>query len=221
MKKAFPIVVSFAVGLAAGVWWTKLVPGRGEDTASAVPCADVEGGRLDAKSSPRQDKGGFVQSECGKDTASTEEEVAAPPPTVEVVVDDSPASEPEMISAHAARQVRRRLAREAKERERHDFLSVLNPDLLTAEQRRTHALYIEANETRTAARKEISSLRAAGKEVPAKLQTQLADAESVLRSDREAEQRLLREAAARAAGLDEPEVRRLLEDLQAIDGAFR
>lgn len=164
-----------------------------------------------------------IQNRVDGDESSAgeeKEEVAVPPPTVEAVIDNSPAPEPEVLAAHAARQARRRAAREAKERERRDFLSALNPDLLTAEQRKTHALYVEANETRTAVRKEISALRATGKEVPVELQARLADAESVLCADREAELRALREAAARAVGLDEAAVRQLMEDLTSIENAF-
>ena len=57
-------------------------------------------------------------------------------------------------------------------------------------------------------------------EVSAELQSRLADAESVLRADREREQGALREAAARATGLDEPAVRQLMTDLMSIDKAF-
>ena len=122
-----------------------------------------------------------------------------------------------MSAAHAVRQKRRRAAREAKDRERQDFLLSLNLDLLTDSQRKVHALYVEANETCVVLRKEISALRAAGKEVPADLQSRLADAELVLHADREAEQHALREAAARVAGLDEQVIRRLLDDIRSID----
>ena len=203
MKKAFPVVVAFAVGLATGVWWTK-------------PAAEVCESSNAAESEEIRHRADGDESSAGEEKA----EVAVPPPTVEAVVDNSPASEPEILAAHAARQARRRAAREAKERERGDFLSALNPDLLTAEQRKTHALYVEANETCTAVRKEISALRASGKEVPVELQTRLADAESVLRADREAELRALREAAARAAGLDEAALRQLMADLTSIENAF-
>ena len=203
MKKAFPVAVAFAVGLSAGFWWTK-------------PAAEVCELTNSAESEDIQNRVDGDESSAGEE----KEEVAVPPPTVEAVIDNSPASEPEILAAHAARQARRRAAREAKERERRDFLSALNPDLLTAEQRKTHALYVEANETRTAVRKEISALRAAGKEVPVELQARLADAESVLCADREAELRALREAAARAVGLDEAAVRQLMEDLTSIENAF-
>ena len=112
------------------------------------------------------------------------------------------------------RRVRRQVAREAAERRRQDFLSSLNLELLTAEQRERHLLYLEARKTCDAARKEVSDLRAAGKEVPEILQTRLADAEAVLRADREGELRILREAAARAAGLDEKAIPQLMEDLE-------
>ena len=115
---------------------------------------------------------------------------------------------------------KRQAAREAKERERNDFLSTLNLDLLTDEQRKAHELYVKANATRAAVRKEISVLRAAGKEVPADLQARLSDAESVLRVNRDTERRALREAAARAAGLEESAVRQLLEDLLSIERTF-
>ena len=202
MKKAFPQVIAFAVGLVVGVWWTK-------------PATEIRN-RANENETSTGGEGAARQPEV----QPPEEETVIPPPTVETVVDTSPASEPEILAAHAARQARRRAAREAKEKERHDFLSTLNPDLLTAEQRKTHALYIEANETRTAVRKEISALRAAGKEVPSELQMRLADAESVLRADREAERRALGEAAARAAGLDETAVRQLMEDLTSIENAL-
>ena len=44
----------------------------------------------------------------------------------------------------------------------------------------------------------------------------LVDAESVLRTDREAERCALREAAARAVGLDGPAIRQLLDDIRSI-----
>lgn len=214
MKKVLLPLVAFALGLTTGVWWTK-------------PMAEVGESPNDAESAEIQNRAG--EDETSSDEAegarqpevqSQEEEVSVTPATVEVVVDDSPAPEPEVLAAHAARQARRRTAREAKERERRDFFSTLNPDLLTAEQRKTHALFVEANETCTAVRKEISALRVASKEVPAELQARLADAESVLRTDREAERRALREAAARAAGLDEAAVRQLMNDLTSIENAF-
>ena len=138
---------------------------------------------------------------CLSEDLLQEEEAAVPPPTVETIADSSPAPEPE-------------------ENERRDFLSSLNLDLLTAEQRKVHALYVEANETRNALRREISALRREDKEVPAELLSRFADAESVLRADREREQTALREAAARAVGLDETAVRRLMEDLESIENAF-
>lgn len=203
MKKAFPVAVAFAVGLATGVWWTK-------------PAAEVCKLANSAESEDIQNRADADEFSAGEE----KEEIVVPPSTVEVDVDNSPASEPEILAAHAARQARRRAAREAKERERGDFLSALNSDLLTAEQRKTHALYVEASETCTAVRKEISALRASGKAVPVELQSRLADAESVLRTDREAELRALREAAARAAGLDEAALRQLMEDLTSIENAF-
>ena len=203
MKKVLLPLVAFALGLTTGIWWTK-------------PAAEVCELTNSAESAEIQNRADADEFSAGEE----KEEVVVPPSTVEVDVDNSPASEPEILAAHAARQARRRAAREAKERERRDFLSALNPDLLTAEQRKTHALYVEANETFTAVRKEISALRAAGKEVPVELQTRLADAESVLCADREAELRALREAAARAVGLDEAAVRQLMEDLTSIENAF-
>lgn len=203
MKKVLPLFIAFAIGLSAGFWWTK-------------PAAEVCELTNSAESEDIQNRADGDESSAGEE----KEEVVVPPSTVEVDVDNSPASEPEILAAHAARQARRRTAREAKERERRDFFSTLNPDLLTAEQRKTHALFVEANETCTAVRKEISALRVASKEVPAELQARLADAESVLCADREAELRALREAAARAAGLDEAAVRQLMEDLTAIENAF-
>ena len=215
MKKAFSLLVAFAVGLAVGVWWPKPV----SEVAASQNAAESEGvrGRVDA------DKGSSDEGEESRqsEVQSEDEKVVVPPPTVETIVDSSPAPEPEVLAAHAVRQARRRAAREAKEAERHEFLSALNLDLLTVEQRKTHALYVKANEIRAAARKAISALRAAGKEVPAELQTQLADAESVLRADREAELCALREAAARAAGLDEAAVRQLMSDLSSIESSFR
>ena len=157
---------------------------------------------------------------CLSEDLLQEQEAAVPPPTVETIVDSSPAPETEVMAAHAARQARRRAAREAKENERQDFLSSLNLDLLTAEQRKVHELYVEANKTRNTLRREISSLRREGKEVPAELQSRLADAESVLRADRETERRILDEAAARAVGLDESAIRKLLEDMQSINQTF-
>ena len=213
MKKAFSLLVSFAVGLAVGVWWPKPAAEVGE-SPNAAESEEIQNRADEASSGEEQE---VRQSEV----QSQEEEVAVPSPTVEAVVDSSPASEPETLAAHAVRQARRRAAREAKENERHEFLSALNLDLLTVEQRKTHALYVKATETRAAARKAISALRAAGKEVPAELQSQLADAESVLRADREAELCALREAAARAAGLDEAAVRQLMSDLSSIESSFR
>ena len=213
MKKALQTIVAFAAGLAVGVWWVRSpadAGGRGEDVASTNH-------GIDAKTSLRPDKGDPVSLKSEEGTAPAEEEVAAPAPTVEVLVDNSPAPEPEILAAHAARCAKRQAAREAKEKERREFLSTLNLDLLTDEQRKAHELYIKANATRAAVRKEISALRAAGKEVPADLQARLSEAETVLRVDRDAERHALREAAARAAGLEESAVRQLMEDLMSIE----
>ena len=215
MKKAFSLLVAFAVGLAVGVWWPK--PAAEVNELPNIAESEVILERAsDGKGSVDEEKEAWQP-----EVRSEDEKVGVPPPTVETIVDSSPAPEPEVLAAHAVRQARRRAAREAKETERREFLSALNLDLLTVEQRKTHALYVKANETRAAARKAISALRAAGKEVPAELQTQLADAESVLRADREAELCALREAAARAAGLDEAAVRQLMSDLSSIESSFR
>jgi len=117
-------------------------------------------------------------------------------------------------------RARRQAAREAKLKERKDFLSELNLDLLDDGQRKTHALFLEALQVQESVGKEIADLRAVGREVPPGLQSRLADAQSVLRADCEAERRALREAAARAAGLDEKTVRQLTDDLLSIDGLF-
>ena len=217
MKKALPVVLAFAVGLAVGVLWTK--------SAAKSPSGSVEGGKstrqqASGMDSTRRGKDVVSADERGESSAPTDEEAAVPPPTVETIVDSSTAPEPEVLAAHAVRQARRRAAHEAAENERHDFLSSLNLDLLTAEQRKVHALYVEANKTRDALRKKIFSLRRDGKEVPMELQSRLADAESVLCADRERERGALREAAVRAAGLDEAAVRRLVEDLELIENAF-
>ena len=217
MEKALPIVVAFVVGLAVGVWWM-----RSASKPTGVSADEGQPSRLQASGVDLTRHGGDVVSadERGEGSASQEEETVVPPPTVETIVDNSPPPEPEVLAAHAARQARRRAAREAAENERHDFLSSLNLDLLTAEQRKVHELYVEANKTRNTLRREISALRREGKEVPAELLSRLADAESVLRADREREQGALREAAARATGLDEPAVRQLMTDLMSIDQAF-
>jgi len=147
-------------------------------------------------------------------------ETALPRTVVEVVADDSSEPSPEITAAHADRRARRQAAREAKAFERRDFLSSLNLDLLTAEQRERHALYLEAVTTRDTLRKELGAVRSAGREAPPDLQARLSDAESVLRADREAELRALREAAARAAGLGDAAVRQLVEDCASIDGVM-
>ena len=214
MKKALPIVLAFAVGLAVGVLWTKSAAKIGE-SPNAVELAETQD--LEGKDEvPAGDAG----ETCPSEDPPQEEEAAVPPSTVETIVDNSPPPEPEVLAAHAARQARRRAAREAAENERHDFLLSLNLDLLTAEQRKVHELYVEANKTRNTLRREISALRRKGKEVPAELLSRLADAESVLRADRDREQDALREAAARATGLDEAAVRRLMEDLKSIEKMF-
>ena len=140
--------------------------------------------------------------------------------TVDERVEKFKRERPDEFAALQRRREAIRAARKAAADNRQDFLSSLNLDLLTEEQRRVHALYVEANETRNALRKEISALRREGKEIPADLQVRLADAESVLCADREREQGALREAAARAAGLDESAVRQLTKDLMLIDSAF-
>lgn len=217
MKTVFSMGLAFVVGLVGGVLWTKSAtePLGGSINKGKSPCQQVSGGDL-----IRCGVDAVSTDERREDSARAEEEDSVPPPTVETIVDSSPAPEPEIAAAHAARQARRRAAREAAENERQDFLSSLNLDLLTAEQRKVHALYVEANETRNALRREISALRREGKEVSAELQSRLADAESVLRADREREHGALREAAARATGLDEPAVRQLMKDLMSIDKAF-
>lgn len=214
MKKALPIVLAFVVGLAVGVLWTKSAAKIGE-SPNAVEAAEAQNREVkdDASSGDAGEPCPFEDPPPGK-------EAVVPPPAVETMVDSSPVSEPEVLAAHAARQARRRAAREAAENERRDFLSSLNLNLLTAEQRKVHALYVEANETRNALRKEISALRREGKAVPTELQSRLSDAESVLRADREREQGALREAAARATGLDEQAVRQLMTDLMSIDKVF-
>lgn len=211
--KTLKLLVAALVGLAVGVLWTKSAAKIGE-SPNAVEAAEAQDREVEDDASS-----GDAGEPCPPEDPPQEEETAVPPPTVETIADSSPAPEPEVLAAHAARQARRRAAREAAENERRDFLSSLNLDLLTAEQRKVHALYVEANETRNALRREISALRREGKEVSAELQSRLADAESVLRAEREREQGALREAAARATGLDEPAVRQLMTDLMSIDKA--
>lgn len=210
MRKALPIFTAFAAGLLVGIRWTTPVAedreAAGDARSGTVLCRSTGGDSASGAEEP--------SAQCGE-PSQVGDEAVVPPPTVEVIADGSPA--PEMSAAHAVRQKRRRAAREAKDRERQDFLLSLNLDLLTDSQRKVHALYVEANETCVVLRKEISALRAAGKEVPADLQSRLADAESVLHADREAEQHALREAAARVAGLDEQVIRRLLDDIRSID----
>ena len=212
--KTLKLLVAALVGLAFGVLWTKSAAKIGE-SPNAVEAAEAQNREVkdDASSGDAGEPCPFEDPPPGK-------EAVVPPPTVETMVDSSPVSEPEVLAAHAARQARRRAAREAAENERQDFLSSLNLDLLTAEQRKVHALYVEANKTRNSLRKEISALRREGKAVPAELQSRLSDAESVLRADREREQGALREAAVRATGLDEMAARRLMEDLESIENAF-
>jgi len=52
------------------------------------------------------------------------------------------------------------------------------------------------------------------------LHARLLDAQTVLRTSRDGECGALREAAARAVGLDESAVRQLMEDLATIDGVL-
>lgn len=215
-------VLALVVGFAGGFW---LATGSDEATSLGRPQKGVAvvGGRgVDAAPAKRRGAGEEreVASQLGEPSQAGDGVGVEPPPTVEVMVDDSPEPATEITAAHAARQVRRQEARETRENSRRDFLSDLNLDLLTAEQRKVHALYVEANETRSALLKEIAALRKEGGEVPAEMQSRLADAESVLRADREREQDALREAAARAAGLDESAVRQLMKDLAAIEKAF-
>ena len=212
--KTLKLLVAALVGLVFGVLWTRSAAKIGE-SPNAVEAAGTQ-----TRETKDDVSSGDAGEPCLSEDLLQEKEAAVPPPTVETIVDSSPPPEAEVMAAHAARQARRRAAREAKENERRDFLSSLNLDLLTAEQRKVHELYVEANKTRNTLRREISSLRREGKEVPAELQSRLADAESVLRADREREQTALREAAARAVGLDETAVRRLMEDLESIENAF-
>ena len=212
--KTLKLLVAALVGLAVGVLWTKSAAKIGE-SPNAVEAAEAQNREVKDDASS-----GDAGEPCPFEDPPPEKEAAVPPPTVETIVDNSPPPEPEVLAAHAARQARRRAAREAAENERQDFLLSLNLDLLTAEQRKVHELYVEANKTRNALRKEISALRREGKAVPAELQSRLSDAESVLRADREREQGALREAAARATGLDETAIRQLMKDLMSIDQAF-
>lgn len=205
-------LLAFGLGLTIGVCWPKSAPVADSGDADVVEAEGELAEQGDETSSSQDD---VVAPEVTKPSVPEDESV--PPPTVEVIADASPSPSPEILSAHAARQARRRAAREAKEKERQDFLATLNLDLLTVEQRKMHELYVEANATRATLRKEISALRAAGEEVPADLQSRLADAESVLRADRNAELRALREAAARAAGLDGKALRQLMDDLASIE----
>lgn len=208
--------LAFGLGVAVGIWCPKSASVCEPDSSDAkIVETDGELSEQVDETSSRDDE---VTSDASG-TSSPEDE-PVPEPTVKVVVDNSPAPEPEILAAHAARRARRRAAREAKEKSRQDFLSNLNLDLLTAEQRKVHELYVEANATSMSLRKEISALRATGEDVPAELQSRLADAESVLRADRDAELRALREAAARATGLDETAIRQLMDDLQSIEGVF-
>ena len=205
--KALPAFVAFAAGVGCGFWWAgsgvKGSAPAGEVPSSGPTCRNGRSSETLRPSPVREVREDDGESESVEASAS-----------VERVSDSSPAVEPELAAAHEMRRVRRQVAREAAERRRQDFLSSLNLELLTAEQRERHLLYLEARKTCDAARKEVSDLRAAGKEVPEILQTRLADAEAVLRADREGELRILREAAARAAGLDEKAIPQLMEDLE-------
>jgi len=162
-----------------------------------------------------------IASEEVRDSASDAVETTVSEAVVEVMTDNSPVPSQEISAAHAARQARRAAARAAKEGSRRDFLSSLNFDLLTDSQRKTHELFVEAQKVRDEVAAEVRRLRAAGEDVPTELQSRLAAAQSVLRAGRDAECRALREAAARAAGLDENGVRQLLDDLNSIEAVFR
>jgi len=238
-----PLVIAFAAGVGIGIFCGREVPLRQGEASRTVdeqpsearqPKAASRRVRIrtdnsssDATGTSRQ-RGEACQRETSRQRGEAcqsedprQPEELVPPATVEVVyADDSSEPSPEISAAHAARRARRQAAREAREKNRQDFLSNLNPDLLTSEQRSRHELYLEATKTRDAARKEIVALRTEGKPAPEELQSRLADAESVLRTDRDAEHRALRGAAARAAGLDETAVRQLMDDLGSIDGVF-
>ena len=215
MKKVIPILAAFVLGLASGAFWMH---------SPSLPASESAGSECSVKSETVGDAGGRQQTvdtvTAGDSAISTETDEPVPPATVETIVDDTPDPTSDVSAAHAARRAQRQAAREKAANDRRDFLADLNRDLLTSEQLAIHDLYLEAVKTRNAIREEISSLRAAGKEIPAEMQWKLADAESVLRSDRETEMRILREAAARAAGLQESDVRQLLEDINAIDKLF-
>ena len=205
-------LLAFALGAGVGVWWAGGHPEGSADTLS--PAVPVGHGSEEPSAVANPDNVVSVGGGTDEDSSPAVES------TVEVIVDNSPAPEPEILTAHAARQARRRAAREQQAKEQRDFLSALNDELLTPAQRKVHALYVEASEVRDSLRKEISALRAAGEEVPAEMQARLAEAESVLRADRDAELRALREAAARAAGIDESAIRQLIEDLASIEAVL-
>ena len=215
MKKVIPILAAFVLGLASGAFWMY---------SPSLPASESAGPECSVGSETAGDAGGRQQTvdtvTAGDSAISTETDEPVPPATVETIVDDTPDPTSDVSAAHAARRLQRQAAREKAANDRRDFLADLNRDLLTSEQLAIHDLYLEAVKTRNAVREEISSLHAAGKEIPAEMQRKLADAESVLRSDRETEMRILREAAARAAGLQESDVRQLLEDMNAIDKLF-
>ena len=210
VTKALPVFVAFAAGAGCGLWWSES-GAKAPSPASVAPSSRpaCRSARSSEVRRPLPAYGGNGESESVQASAS-----------VELVSDGPPAAEPEVTAAHEMRRVRRQAAREATEMRRLDFLSSLNLDLLTDEQRKRHLLYLEARVACDAVRKEVADLRAAGREMPESLQTRLADAESVLRADHEGELRIVREAAVRAAGLDERAVRQLMEDIAAIDGAF-
>lgn len=213
MRSLFVILPAFLLGAGVGVWWAGVPSERSADVVSPTVVVPSGGNSEELSVGANPDNvvsvGGVVDE--GGDSAAES--------TVEEFIDNSP-TDCEALSAHAQRSARRRAAREQENRERRDFLSDLNVDLLTSEQRQVHARFCEALAERDSAGSEIAALRATGKEVPAELQTRLADAEAVLRADRDVELRVLREAAARAAGLDETAVRQPAEDLDSIDGVM-
>jgi len=225
------VLIAFAAGVGVGIAVDAFSCGRAESQRVSKEDVNISSGPLMVKGT-RRGRLAHVDalvpsasanahdsaSDAVETTASTED--AASTAVVEVMTDNSPAPSPEISAEHAARQARRAAARAAQEETRWDFLSTLNLDLLTDSQRKTHEMFLEAQKVRDEAAAEIRRLRAAGEEVPADLQSRLADAQSVLRADHEAEYRILREAAARAAGLDETAVRQLMEDLRSIDGVL-
>ena len=219
---ACAVAAGFAGGVAVGHWaW----PNEGVDdaveaevAAEADEASDEEGGE-DAD-------GKFVEAvpmEPEKDDKDQAGEA-----TVEEVRDEDGLTDEELREKFKREnpeeweriQKRRKAQLEAMRKaqaDRKDFLTSVNDELLSAEQRKVHAAYRTALTAREEARERIRKATAAGGEADVEDYRLMNLADRTIRENAQAEHAALREALGRSLGISDADLPTFTATLKSID----